>query len=140
MKNFKIGRRVLSCLLTIVMILGTCATTFAAPIETTDTIKYVSLGDSMTNGYGLNGYEPFVDDEYVNVNGYLQEVVGSYPMLFKAELEELYGTDVDLIQLATSATRADDTLYLLKYGTEDEIEADDYTQGNVPSRFREYYR
>jgi len=141
----KTWRSFVALLLVFSMVLGVSgnlcvAAVEAAKAEDKQTINYVSLGDSMTNGYGLEGYEPVVNGEHKNVNGYMQEVENSYPVNFKSYLETIYGEgNVDLTQLATSATRADDTLYLLTYGTEDEIVPDDYTVGNVPSRFREYY-
>lgn len=120
-------KRLLSILLSLAMIVGLVPATALAAEQP---IKYVSLGDSMTNGYGLDGY--------TEVNGYLEEVPGSYPVVFK-EMLEATGKTVELTQLATSATRADDVLYLLKYGTEEELPGDDYTQGNIPSRMSAYY-
>ena len=75
-------------------------------------INYVSIGDSMVNGYGLDGYEL---EDGTNVNGFLQEVPGSYPVLFKKYLEEKSGSTVDLTQLATSALRAEDIWYIITY-------------------------
>ena len=75
-------------------------------------INYVSIGDSMVNGYGLDGYEL---EDGTNVNGFLQEVPGSYPVLFKEYLEEKSGSTVDLTQLATSALRAEDIWYIITY-------------------------
>ena len=121
-------KRLLSILLSLAMIVGLVPAT-ALAVE--QPVKYVSLGDSMTNGYGLDGY--------TEVNGYLEEVPGSYPVVFKEMLEVATGKTVELTQLATSATRADDVLYLLKYGTEEELPGDDYTQSNIPSRMSAYY-
>ena len=34
-----------------------------------DTVKYVSLGDSMTNGYGLEGYDKYLSTHGAHTNG-----------------------------------------------------------------------
>lgn len=94
-------------------------------------INYVSLGDSMTNGYGLSGYDTC---------GYLEIAKDAYPARFSAWLagfdgeisngqtkfEGTKGT-VNLTQLATSGMRAEDLRYVLEVGTENEKEADYYT-------------
>lgn len=63
--------------------------------------KYVSLGDSMTNGYGLTGYDAY------GSNGFLEEASESYPVKVAA----YYGWE--LTQLATSAMRVEDLNYIL---------------------------
>ena len=74
--------------------------------------QYVSLGDSMTNGLGLENYDNY---------GYLAEPVGSYPVL----LESKYNWD--LTQLAISSLRAEDVLNLLTFtGENGAIEGDLY--------------
>ena len=67
------------------------------------TVRYVSLGDSMTNGLGLPGYKN---------GGYLEVAPDAYP----AQVAEHYGWE--LTQLATSGMRAEDLHYILMYGEE----------------------
>ena len=67
------------------------------------TVRYVSLGDSMTNGLGLPGYKN---------GGYLEAAPDAYP----AQVAEHYGWE--LTQLATSGMRAEDLHYILMYGEE----------------------
>ena len=67
------------------------------------TVRYVSLGDSMTNGLGLPGYKN---------GGYLEVAPDAYP----AQVAEHY--DWELTQLATSGMRAEDLHYILMYGEE----------------------
>ena len=67
------------------------------------TVRYVSLGDSMTNGLGLPGYKN---------GGYLEVAPDTYP----AQVAEHYGWE--LTQLATSGMRAEDLHYILMYGEE----------------------
>ena len=118
-------RTVRSCLaliLVVSMILGVSGIAYAA--ESTDAVQYVSLGDSMTNGYGLDGY---LLDDGTNVNGYLQnDVEGAYPYLFQQYLKE-QGSEVELTQLAMSGIRAEEVYYLLSYGSDNTFRADDYT-------------
>ncbi len=149
----QVKKTAVAILLTASTILGTCSTVFAnGTAERTDVLNYVSIGDSMTNGYGLDGYEPWIDAdgdnitdavEYINVNGYMQEAegtgMGSYPVQFKNWLAEYTGKEVDLTQLATSALRAEDIWYVLSYGTEEAYEGDSYTHSNIPGRFDNYY-
>ncbi len=95
--------------------------------------KYVSLGDSMTNGYGLPGYDSLGN------NGYLEVAEKAYPYKVSAN----YGWE--LTQLATSAMRVEDLNYILggnftgDYWTMDElVENDDRWGGNgdVASTFQ----
>ena len=67
------------------------------------TVRYVSLGDSMTNGLGLPGYKN---------GGYLEVAPDAYP----AQVAEHYVWE--LTQLATSGMRAEDLHYILMYGEE----------------------
>ena len=67
------------------------------------TVRYVSLGDSMTNGLGLPGYKN---------GGYLEVAPDAYP----AQVAAHYSWE--LTQLATSGMRAEDLHYILMYGEE----------------------
>ena len=109
-------------------------------------INYVSIGDSMTNGFGLDGYYltekenkdwqeegrnvlPYPSNDWQQVYGFLQEVPDAYPARFQKELAlklgwtENSGKDineyVDLTQLGMSSLRAEDIWYILTYATED---------------------
>jgi len=93
-------------------------------------LNYVSLGDSMTNGYGLPGYEfDHINGEsdpdiifQVNVNGFMQGSWGldhssmndSYPAQFSSYLRE-QGYDVNWSPLAISAMRAEDLHFILEF-------------------------
>ncbi len=93
-----------------------------------ETIKYVSIGDSMTNGYGFVGYNQdkhTVDraTEHVDPEDYNffdgEGVYGdaSYANQFAECLEAYTGSDVEHAQLALSAFRPEDLVVLL--GIED---------------------
>lgn len=117
-------RSLISMLLAVCMVLGMVpAAVFAAE---GDMVKYVSLGDSMSNGYGMEGYEYeyHVGDAAMTEctdlnctqehevfhwsNGFLQEVPGTYPVL----VAEHYGWD--LTQMAMSAMRVEDLHWTLE--------------------------
>lgn len=71
--------------------------------------NYVSLGDSVTNGYGMDGYSS-------TVRGYKQRVPNTYPDLVAEEL------NADLDQLAFSGFRAEELHYVLN----EDYMGDDY--------------
>ncbi len=74
--------------------------TIVTVISKDDALNYVSLGDSMTNGYGMPGYDGNTGvEDYGN---------GSYANLFATE----YG--LNHAQLAMSAMRAEDLHWLLE--------------------------
>ena len=128
--NFK---RILVIVMTFAMLLSTFAPTlgvFADYInddthshsqstESTSKDKhYVSIGDSMTNGYGFEGYEQgktnpnnhMSFDRFVKGDGVYG--AGSYALQFEDYLNSK-GYDVTHTKLAVSALRAEDLLYLL---------------------------
>ncbi len=116
-KSFK---RCLALALVLCLVVGLCPAVFAAETEQK---KYVSLGDSMTNGYGLTGYG--------KANGYLEESPDAYPV----KIAEHFGWD--LTQLAMSAMRAEDLHYILEYGRENAYQGDAYTQSEfINGRFK----
>ena len=82
---------------------------FAAEAE----INYVSLGDSMTNGYCFTGYNQgsISDNQFKTGDGVYG--VDAYPNLFAEWLEEETGKTVNHSKLAVSAMRAEDLNYLL---------------------------
>lgn len=93
-----------------------------------DKITYVSLGDSMTTGYGFNDY--YVDDDPIaqvegvdyklddaghkSVRGFLQKASESYAGVMSDTIGEIFGEEnVNWIQLAANAMRIDDIYYAL---------------------------
>ena len=124
-------KRTLVLFLSLVMLLsafGPTLNVFAEALhnhaegDTKTTIDYVSLGDSMTNGIGMDGYDS------TGHNGYLEIAPDSYPAQFAEWLKGETGKDVNLTQLATSAARVEDVFYILTRGTENEIAPDYWTQ------------
>lgn len=85
----------------------------AAAFATEGEINYVSLGDSMTNGYCFTGYNQgnISPAEFLDGTG----VYGgsAYPNEFAAWLEAETGKTVNHSKLAVSAMRAEDLNYLL---------------------------
>ena len=113
-------RRVLSIMLVLAMIVSLVpATIFAADSE--EPIKYVSLGASNTNGYGLRGYLPgsvtedplAADKTTLNVYGYQMAPEAAYPAQIAKELEKMTGKPVQLDQLAISSMRVEEVRYLV---------------------------
>jgi hypothetical protein len=125
-KISKMYRSAIAMLLTLCMVISMVpAVAFVATAGGIDQLKYVALGDSFTNGYGLDGY----NREGVNVWGFLQEVPNSYPV----KVAEHYGWD--LTQLAMNGLRAEEVLYLLTYGSKNAYPGDDYTHSAVKQHF-----
>ena len=79
-----------------------------------DTINYVSLGDSMTNGLMIKGY-----DKHYGY-GYRDDAYCSYPNQFAEYLATETGKTVNHHQLAMSNTRIEDVNFLLQFDLEDE--------------------
>ena len=147
-------KRILVLVMTLVMLVSAFAPTlsvFAEELhnhteaqEKTE-INYVSLGDSMTNGIGMQGYDKEgMDTTERGSNGFLEVAPDAYPSKFAAMLAGYTGTVelgqtryegtnaiVNLTQLATSASRAEDLWYLLNLNTENEFEADPWTQNEM---------
>ena len=120
MKLKRISFKIISLIMVFTMLFGISANTISAVEWTHDDhthgsesgkINYVSLGDSMTNGYGLDGY-----NGNTGVEDYGK---GSYANLFAKWLEGT-GNDVSHAQLAMSAMRIEDIHWLLEVDYEDE--------------------
>ena len=111
----KMWRSGLAMLLALCLLISACPIAAFATEEPAK--KYVSLGDSMTNGLGLGG-----GYDSTGHNGYLEIDKFSYPAL----VAENYGWD--LTQLATSCMRLADLHYVLDYGTEGAYPGDNWTQ------------
>jgi len=119
----KIGLKVLSVIMVISMMVGVFAPVVSAlkftpdehndvTADKKDKLNYVSLGDSMTNGYGLPGYDANSGvEDYGN---------GSYANLFAQWLANHKADEVDHAQLAMSGIRAEDLHWLLELDYEDQ--------------------
>ena len=137
--NFK---RILVLVMALVMMVSACAPAIHAASDAvahehshsskTDAKKelnYVSIGDSMTNGLAMDGYDAKGN------NGFLELAPEAYPAQIAAWLAGLKDTanyqengtkfvfdgpnaKVSLTQLATSAARAEDALYMLQVNPE----------------------
>ena len=111
MKMKKVSSKILALVMACAMLFSISAPALAAGIthqheDGDKTIHYVSLGDSMTNGYGLPGYELNSGVEtYADV---------SYANQFADWLEETSGATVDHAQLAMSGIRVEDLHWLLE--------------------------
>ncbi|MBE6549330.1 MAG: hypothetical protein E7670_02775, partial [Ruminococcaceae bacterium] len=115
MKNKKISVRILSFVMIVALMIGVCAPMVSAATDDHDhangEINYVSIGDSMTNGYCFEGYAQGEDSlDFFSGEGVYGE--DAYPLQFQAYLESK-GYDVNHTKLAPSAMRAEDLLYLL---------------------------
>ena len=118
-----------SLLLAFCLVLGLCSNGLAILAVDTGSdskgeLNYVSIGDSMANGYGFVGYEQDSDDRAVYDlmgidpgtvgvdKGFGMYGNGAYPLQFEAWLED-QGYVVNHTKLAPSALLAEDLLYLL---------------------------
>lgn len=110
----RIWRSATALCMAFVMMFSTCGTVFAEGGDNKETIKYVSIGDSMANGYGFVGYNQTSDDRnvYDFMTGEGMYGKGAYPIQFEEYLTE-QGYGVEHTKLATSAMLAEDLLYLL---------------------------
>ena len=130
MKTKKLSMRFIAMLIVAIMMIGVMtpvvhATNIIEQLNKEnsgdDTLHYVSLGASNTNGYGHHGYldseiyeDPLAAPK-ANMNdyGYDKAPANAYPALIKNALEEKTGRDVDLHQLAISSMRVEEVLWLL---------------------------
>ena len=134
-------KRTLVLFLTLVMLvsaftpaLNVFANTNDENDDTKTKLNYVSLGDSMTNGIGMDGYDSTVNEKPEGYegnqnnghNGYLEIAPDSYPAKIQAWLESYKNADVELTQLATSAVRVEDILYILNRGTNNQFDNPDH--------------
>lgn len=90
-----------------VIILGCCckATNFAYADSKVDYINYISFGDSIASGYGLDGYDANADF-----------ITGSYETLFKSYLQTGIG-EVNGESYAVDGSTSSDLLNLLQNNT-----------------------
>ncbi|MBQ8577412.1 MAG: carboxypeptidase regulatory-like domain-containing protein, partial [Clostridia bacterium] len=117
-------RTILSVSLVVCMLMSMSVTAwagiFAADTDDDGKVKYVSIGDSVTNGFGMTGYKY---DDGTNVYGYRRETPTAYPAMIKEKLEDTFGEgNVELDQLAISNFRMEELHYML----DDDYEGDAY--------------
>ena len=118
--------KALAVFMSLIMLFSFCAPAVGAVIDELDKpdkpeLNYVSLGDSMTNGYCFNGYKQDSNDR--NVYDLLagKGVYGedAYPLQFEAHLSKNY--KVNHSKLAVSGMLAENLLFLLG-GCEEEVD------------------
>ena len=122
MKLRQISFKLVSLVMVIAILFSVSATTISAATqgtttstETTDKeLNYVSIGDSMTNGYGFEGYNQAGSkaDGYDFLAGEGVYGDGSYALQFEDYLTGK-GYEVNHTKLALSGLRAEDLAYLL---------------------------
>ena len=114
--NFtRLSKKFLSLALTVAMLLSLCAPTITVVAEgvedqnaPSEKLHYVSLGDSMSNGYGLDGYD--------HNSGVADYGDGAYANQFAAWLEKKNpNAAVTHAQLAMSGIRTEDVHWLLEF-------------------------
>ncbi len=112
----KFSVKALALVMTLAMFVAVLAPVVSAVnADQENDIVYVSLGDSMTNGYGFDGYNQGNNtlEQFLAGEGVYGE--DTYADQFAAWLEE-NGKDVEHIKLAVSAMRPEDLLYFLGGG------------------------
>ena len=120
MKFKKASVKLLSVFMALTMLFSVCSTAVWAISDEVKSgktagkgeLNYVSIGDSMTNGYGFDGYEQgeISAEQFFKGEGVYGK--GSYALQFADYLENK-GYSVTHTKLASSAMRAEDLLYLL---------------------------
>ena len=112
--------KALSLAMAIMMVVGIMAPAVSAmtaeqSAKKNGTLNYVSIGDSMTNGYGFEGYEQGskTTDKYDFINGVGVYGEGSYANQFAEYLAEKFNVDINHTKLALSGLTTYDLLYLL---------------------------
>lgn len=145
MKLRQISFKIISMIMVFAMMFGMSATTISAISWThadhthengKEKITYVSIGDSMTNGYGLEGYDGmsgivnYAKDSYANkfaawLAGYTGEIADNQVIF------EGYNGVVDHRQLAMSGLRAEDLNWILQF--------DETNETNINAMLDMYY-
>ena len=124
-------RRLIALVLVISLVASLSVTAFAGNAEDKKEIIYVSIGDSMTNGYGLDGYDGesgimnYGKDVYSNqfaawLAGYEGEIADDQTVFVGPD-----GTTVDHRQLAMSGMRSEDLAWLLQLNCPNDTYAQD---------------
>ncbi|MBQ3062461.1 MAG: hypothetical protein IJD03_02260, partial [Clostridia bacterium] len=129
--NKKMWRSMLSMALAACMMFSLCGNAFAAEIS--NNIHYVSIGDSMANGYCFEGYEQGNGSAIDFLDGEGVYGVGAYPLQFEKYLKD-NGYDVEHTKLAVSALRAEDLNFLLGGREEPQDDWEDQVNGYTEVR------
>ena len=131
MRLKKMSMKTLSVLMSVIMLFGICAPAIGAfdahshANEEKERIVYVSIGDSVTNGFGLDGYDGesgivnYGKNTYANrfaawLAGYTDEIADDQ-VVFDGSL-----ATVDHRQLAMNGMRAEDLRWVLALDCENE--------------------
>jgi len=120
-------KRILAIILTIAMVISMVPAAVAA--EETKPLVYVSIGDSMTNGYGIEGYDGESGIMNYGINTYANQFA-AYLAGYTGDIEDdqtVFTGDngtVDHRQLAMSGMRSEDLAWLLQLDWEHMTNAD----------------
>lgn len=102
-------KKVLALILAVCLCVSVCVFPAFAD-EQEEKLKYVSFGDSCTNGFGYNGYYKMVNGSPNTYGrGLLVNIPQAYPTIIADDL------NLDLTQLAISSLRCEDLYALLDY-------------------------
>ncbi|MBQ8292902.1 MAG: hypothetical protein IJX78_03725 [Bacilli bacterium] len=120
-QNVRIFRSFVALVTLLCAIVGMASVLYVS--ADSNTLNYVSLGDSMTNGFGLDGYDDLHKGEgyYEYTNGYKDYGYEAYPNQFAeylATLDQNGDGEKDIVnhsQLAMSAMRIEDLNFLLHF-------------------------
>lgn len=126
MKDFlkKTLKSLMICLLSAAMVVTSCLYTKSQVVsaeEEKEDFNIVTIGDSVTNGFGFDDYYPESGNPDSNVRGFKVEADEAFPHLLKEHFNE--GYNANLTQLAAAAMRPED-LYAIMHP---EFTRDDYT-------------
>ncbi len=100
-------------------------------------LTYVTFGDSVTNGYGMEGYRY---DDGTNPYGFHREVETAHPAIVAEYLSGVFDGEVELYQMAISGYRVEEFNYLLNT----DVVRDEFHNKTVawraPSIVEDWYR
>ncbi len=91
-------------------------------------LNYLCFGDSMTNGFGLPGYDEDNGTDPESHAGFKFAIAGAYPDIVASEINEKYGCKVNLFQYSFTATRLDD---ILAFISTDNVSDQNYFGGDA---------
>lgn len=115
----KAAKRIITVVLTVALCVGLVSTAAFAgsavlPDLNNDKVKYVALGDSMTQGYQFTDYnESFADGHYCGFAGTSDR---SYITMFANDLAEKFGAEnFQLVDLTVQGFQPDELYYMFKW-------------------------
>lgn len=115
----KAAKRIITVVLTVALCAGLVSTAAFAgsavlPDLNNDKVKYVALGDSMTQGYQFTDYnESFADGHYCGFAGTSDR---SYITMFANDLAEKFGAEnFQLVDLTVHGFQPDELYYMFKW-------------------------